>query len=451
MTSPHAITVEERQSTTIAADLAASIPADFWKAADCTVQRSPGDTDWTLSAGDSAGVTRLIAPSYDLTLNVTTKLPSADVFFLADYAFGQRHEPLRLFDYDSPLLDAVRNDPTACLLMWHARSINQFAARWLRRDYRTRDRVFDSKVKGRILLDRYVKEHVAVGQASTIPCRTIERTQDTPNNRILKAGLRYIAALSHTLPVQLAGRAVAQQVAATLPRFAQVSDINPTAKDYRAVSTRGPQRHYGPVLRATLELLSNRFLSDQSGSTATQSFMWQMPTLFQESVRGIIANFDDVSLDPSPAPRATISTSHGKKLRSNPVDPDLVITAATNGRCLLLDTKYKNALPQHPGASEPAAGDGVIDLASKQRIKVNRADIYQAVAYRQHDRWHNAISGLLYPVCLHAAQPLPQPLQVAGFGDPIYLAFIDIGPHAAENLLDFHTLLTNLVAGEPNS
>lgn len=444
--APETIHVQERRSRSIDSHVVTNVPASFWKAADCTVQRSPGDPTWTLTAGDSVGISRIATPGGDFTLEVAAKLPDADIFFLADYAFGQRHEPLRLLDFDNPMLDAVRNDPTACLLMWHARSISQFASRWLRRDYRSVDRVFDGKVKGRILLDRYVRNHLAVGQATQIPCRTSERTQDTPNNRILKAGLRYTATLSHTLPVAAAGRAVRRQVAATLPKFAQVADIDPGPSDIRATSIRGPQRHYSSVLQATLNLLSHTFISNQLGENPTQSFMWQMPVLFQESVRGIISSFSHLRLDDTKPPSVSIRDLKGTPLRSSKVDPDLVIKTSA-GQTLLLDTKYKNVLT---GATGVIADDGeIIALPSKQRIKIGRSDIYQAVAYRHHDRWHGATSGLLYPVSLPAGQSLPAPLQVHGFGAPIMLVFIDVGPNARHNLAAFETGLSTLQAPAP--
>lgn len=440
------IVVQERQSTTIGPELAGAVSSAFWKAADCKVQRAPGDDAWTLTAGDSTGVIRSISRTYDVTLNVTAKLRGADVFFLADYAFGQRHEPLRIFDFDSPLVDAVRDDPTACLLMWHARSISQFASRWLRRDYRRRDRTFNGKIKGRILVDQYVKNYLAVGEPNTVPCRTIERTQDTANNRILKAGLRYIAALSHLLPVPTASRAVMQQVAATLPKFAQVSDINLTPADIRSVSMRGPQRHYGSILRATLKLLAHKFLTAHHGDTETQSFMWHMPTLFQESVRGLISSFPDISLDTAAPPRATIYDNDGVKLRSSVVDPDLVIKSVNGGVHIVLDTKYKQALSLDQVNASSSVDGEVIDLPNKLKIKVSRADVYQAVAYREHDRWKGALPGLLYPVCLAPGHSLPRPLQIRGFGEPVYVAFVDIGPLASANIGAFHQILRDLVS-----
>jgi 5-methylcytosine-specific restriction enzyme subunit McrC len=440
------VEAEERQTAFIPAEVVEVVPREFWRSADCRVTRSPGDPDWTLTAGDSVGVSRISTPAGEVTLSIRAKLPNADVFFMADYAFGQRHEPLRLLDFDDPVLDSVRSDPTACLLMWHARTVNQFASRWLRRDYRSQAQVLEGKARGKILVGQYVKNHLAVGEASSIPCRVLERTQDTPNNRLLKAGLRYIATLSHALPVPAARYAVLRQVNAALPKFAQVADIHPTPADLRTISTRGPQRHYAPVLRATMNLLAHRFINDQPGEHATQSFMWQMPVLFQESVRGIISAIDGATLDTSVPLRATIYSGEGHKHSSSRVDPDLVIRSFT-GRTVLLDTKYKHALPI---AAPNTGSDEIISLPDNQRVKVGRSDIYQAVAYGQHDSCKDAATGLLYPVSLPSNHPLPKPMEVRGFGGPVHLLFIDIGPGARSNLKAFYSEVRKLItSGEP--
>ncbi|GAB33242.1 5-methylcytosine restriction system specificity protein McrC [Gordonia otitidis] len=445
MTETIGIEVAERRSTLIDSDVAETVPSDFWRAADCTVRRSPGDQAWTLAAGDCVGVGRIITGDLDITLTVVPKLPDADMFFLADYAFGQRHESLRVLDFDQPTLAAVHKDPTACLLLWHVGAISRFASRWLRRDYRSSDRTFKGKVKGRILLDRYITDHIASGRSNEIPCRTIEQTQDTPNNQVLKAGLRHAAMLSHSLPVAAAGVEVRRQVSATLPKFSQVSDIAVTPSVLRSTSVRGPQRHYAMILRATRSLLASQFTGVHAGGLPTESFMWDMPTLFQESVRGIISMMDDVELDEKSPPAATIYDSSGAKVRRSKVDPDLVIVIPGHG-AVLLDTKYKNVLS---GPTTSPESDSII-LSEKVRISVSRADIYQAVAYSQHERWSDDVltSGLLFPVSLPAGATVPEPVYVHGFGiSPNPLIFIDIGPHARQNLEQFRSAIRQLHGG----
>lgn len=433
----HLIEVREHGWARVSDDVVDATLTDFWKSADCEVTKSAAGGTWTLHAGNSVGVSRTRTTAGEVTLQIRPKLDTADVFFMADYAYGQRHEPLRLLQHDDVGLEAVLRDPTACLLVWHARAIGGFAARWLRRDYQARTQVLDGKVKGRILVNRYVTGHLAVGDAARVPCRIRERTLDTPNNRVLKAGLRYIAAHSHNLPVPAARHAVLRQVKAALPLFAQVTDIHASPSDIRATSSRGPQRHYAAVLAATISMLQNRLMGDQlTDPSGTSAFMWRMPVLFQESVRGVIDSTPGLVLDEDRPGTARIYDAEGNRRRSSKVDPDLVIRVDAD-RTLLIDTKYKDALPSDHGVDDQV----VTTVADRHRIRVTRSDIYQIVAYRQHEKWPNSTGALLYPLVLADGDRLPLPMEVRGFGATISLMFIDIGRNAAKNLPDFRDLL----------
>lgn len=426
------IDVRERGRAIVPDGVVDATPPEFWKAADCKVLRAAGDGRWTLEAGDSVGVTRIVTSLGDVTLRVRPKLDTANVFFLADYAYEQRHDPLKLLDHDDVGLEAVLRDPTAALLVWHARAIHRFAARWLRRDYRIVDRTYEGKVQGRVLVSRYVSHHLAIGDAASVPCRAQERTQDTPNNRLLKAGLRFILGASHAMPVPAAGRAVMRAVKATLPLFAHVSDVPLSPQLLRSTTSRGPQRHYAPILAATASLLRNELMGEELSSTPnTTAFMWRMPVLFQEALRGMLDSTPGLRLEAGAVGSATIRDATGKRRSISKVDPDLVLPA-TSGRTLLIDTKYKDAMP-----SGHEVDEDVTVVADRHHVKVSRADIYQMVAYRNHEKWPHSTGVLLYPIVLSEGDTLPEPLRVEGFGDPVWLMFVDIGRHAAKNLRTF--------------
>ena len=93
---------------------------------------------------------------------------------------------------------------------------------------------------------------------------------------------------------------------------------------------------------------------------------------------------------------------------------------------LLLDAKYKDT-----GLS---ADVQEIDVPGAGNVRVSRADVYQAIAYREHDEYPQAACGLVFPVAMPAGQPLPQPRTVTGFGEPVHLLFVDVGAAAPANL-----------------
>lgn len=438
----HILRLTEHRSATLEDAWVETVPASFWEQTKTTVSRTPGQDGWSVQAESYVGVARVNTALGHLTLHISPKLEGCDAFFLADYAYGQRHQPLRQLPGEQALVDQVRDDPAACLLLWHVLAIHRFSARWLRRDQITLTQNLHGKVKGSIQLSRYITKHVALADAATIPCRVRERTQDTPNNRILKAGLRRAALLAMSLPVPGARAAVRAAVNAALPRFAQVADVPGSARDLRVTSTRGPLRHYAEVLNATINFLQGNYLSGDLGTTGTTAFLWSMPTLFQEALRGVFSEASSLRLiDDTPA--ATIHDAHGTKRSSSKVDPDYVVVRP-DGSILLLDAKYKNAAG--------IGGGPAVDLAvlpGDRRIRVPRSDIYQMAAYRQHDRWAQPTGALVYPISLDRGEPLPAPYQVRGFGEPIYICFIDVGPSARTNLPKFIARTNALTTGAP--
>jgi 5-methylcytosine-specific restriction enzyme subunit McrC len=228
-------------------------------------------------------------------------------------------------------------------------------------------------------------------------------------------------------------------VNATLPRFAEVKDVAIGPTQLRAVSTAGPERHYSNLLRATVDLLAGRYLSADAGATATESFLWSMPVLFQEALRGVISEAGVIGLDPRTRPSAHIYDAEGHRLRSSRIDPDYVLE--TGAGPILLDAKYKDALRlAAPG------DDGIVVGHDGPTIRVSRHDVYQMAAYRQHPRWIGAPVALVYPVVLTHGQPLPSPYEVRGFGAPIGLVFMDVGPAARSNVAAFVAQLEQLTS-----
>lgn len=108
---------------------------------------------------------------------------------------------------------------------------------------------------------------------------------------------------------------------------------------------------------------------------------------------------------------------------------------------MLLDAKYK-----HTARTTDTATD-LVAIPGARRIRVPRADIYQMAAYRQHDRWATPTGALVYPISLHPGEPVPAPYQVRGFGQPIHLCSMDVGPEARKNLPLFLTHIYSLAAG----
>lgn len=414
------------------------VDAEFWSALGITVNRSPGAAHWTLKAGSLSGIARVRTRAVDLTVHIAPKLASADLVFLAEYAYGQKVDALRRPKADRVGVDSQHNDPIATLLVWYVDAVREFATRWLRRSYRTRRVVLNSRIRGRVLVSQYINRSLTNARAQEIPCAVTERTVDTPNNRVLKAGLRRVAKLAQTLPVPAAQRAVRRAVAGALPLFADVTDAEMGPVELRAVSTRGPERHYASIIATTVDLLQGRFLGQNLGQANVQSFLWSMPDLFQEAVRGLLDESDVVSLRGDRRPTAKYYDASGARLRSSRIDPDFVLDGPDG--VMLLDAKYKDALGLGGEDTD------LIESSVGPSLRVSRSDLYQLAAYRQHDAWQGSPVALVYPVVVGACDTLPRPYVVHGLGAPIWLTFVDVGPLARKHIETFIHRIAGLSA-----
>ena len=410
-------------------ELTRLVDADFWSALGITVSRSPDSSDWTVKAGSLSGIARVQSRAIDLTVHIKPKLNGADLVFLAEHAYGQKIDALRRPKADRVEVDSQHNDPIATLLVWYVDAVREFATRWLRRSYRTRRVTLNSRIRGRVLISQYINRSLTTARAQEIPCSVTERTIDTSNNRVLKAGLRRVAKLAQTLPVPAAQRAVRRAVAGALPLFAEVTDTEIGHSELRTVSTRGPERHYASIIATTIDLLQGRYLGQDLGQANVQSFLWSMPDLFQEAVRGLLNESGVVSLRGDRRARAKYYDASGVRLRSSRIDPDYVLDGPHGA--ILLDAKYKDALGLGGGDTE------LVKSANGPSLRVSRSDLYQLAAYRQHDAWLGAPVAIVYPVIVGKNGSLPAPYVVHGLGAPIWLTFIDVGPRARSHVETF--------------
>lgn len=421
-----------------------AIDPDFWRETGIVISRSPEHSGWRARADAFAGIARTKQNDVDLTVVIRPKLRAADVIFLAEHAYGQRVDALRRPRADRVGVNNDYQDPVAALLIWYVEAVSDFATRWLRRNYRSRQVTLHGKVRGRFLVSRYVSHNLATARNAEIPAVVTERTIDTANNRLLKAGLRRVAKLAAALPVHASRIAVRAAVNAALPRFAEVTDMPIGPVELRATSTAGPERHYAAILGATRDLLGGKYLGVSLGSTNTDSFLWSMPHLFQEALRSILDEWPHAVIDSSRRPSGTIHDSSGVRVLSSRIDPDYVLNGSMG--CVLIDAKYKDALQGRTSATDESVAVGV----HHARIRVSRHDLYQMIAYRQQERWAGATTILAYPIVLGENESLPTPYQFRGIGAPVMLAFLDIGPFARNNVGAFGDTMLALMDANPS-
>jgi 5-methylcytosine-specific restriction enzyme subunit McrC len=430
------LALEAREHETVLAheDLAHLLDPDAWRRLGLNLTkdlRTPAGY-WNVAADRYVGIARIGHGTSARSLRIRPKL-DADIFFLADYAFGSERD-LLAEDALRADLAVLRDDPAACFLAWFLAETQAFIDRWLRRDYILRHEVFESRVRGRLLIGEYAGRFVASGQAHRAPCQFFDLTPDNLPNQILKAALRHVGRLGARLPLPEARLVIRRRVAHQLPLLAGVGDRTVIPSDYRRLRLRGSLRHYGPIIEKARAMLDGTFISENLGLSDRDAFMWDMSVLYEQALRGVIAAWAEGTLRASHG-RVQIVDSGGVRVSTSAVRPDYVI--ATPEGTLVLDAKYKETRIADP-VNEAVAAELRVGAS---RIRVRQSDVYQAISYGQHHRYRPATVGLVYPVVLRPNEQLPAAYRVKGFHEEVLVLFLDVGPNARARLQEFYARL----------
>jgi 5-methylcytosine-specific restriction enzyme subunit McrC len=432
------LVLHENETQLVPNEIASTLSAEEWARFGISVTRRLDDSEdvWRISPGGLVG----LAEYANIRLQIDPKL-DADIFFLADWAFGRTRDVVRDLNLTARV-DALRRDPTATILSWYLDSLEHFVVRWLRRSSELREDVLTGRVRGRVLTTEYARRHVAVGEPHRIPCEYLEHSSDTLQNRILRRTLFHVGSLVPLLPVAAARRHLRASIARIEPYLATVSNVPIAPGDFMRLRLGRAQRHYEPMIQKSQAVLSGLLFTNDIGRHAQRAFLWDASLLYQEALRGILATWSWGSLDPKRG-QAVLRGVDGRRVRSSKVDPDYVLRGPN--LALVLDAKWKDVLVASRAMADDE--DSVhVAVAYRTRVKIARSDIYQAISYSQHNRFAPCHVGLVYPVALRHDEMLPRPMRVEGFVQPVWLLFMDVGVHCRTNLQLFFGDLDQLVA-----
>lgn len=96
-------------------------------------------------------------------------------------------------DFEKPAIktDALGNVITPLLILHYISLLKHLVSKGLKKGYVVRDENLQSKIRGRILLQRHLTKNVFAKREDRVFCRFQEFTEDIPENRILKKALSF--------------------------------------------------------------------------------------------------------------------------------------------------------------------------------------------------------------------------------------------------------------------
>ena len=432
---PGDVVLRENVLTALPAEVVERAAAEEWASVGVAVDRRLGDASdgWRVRAERLVGVAEFGRDPGGIRLRIDPKI-AADHFLLADWAFG-RIRNIGAETRRVAHIDVSRRDPSACLVAWYLDSLEGFVVRWLRRNFQLRTETLVGRARGHIAVGEYVSRYLATARPHHVPCQFLEASRDTLQNRILRRALSESARLIPSLPIPESRRELTRTVLRIEPFLSGVTNQLIAPGDFKRVRLGRSQRHYEPMLSRSEAFLSGLFFTRHFGAHRQRAFLWDASLLFQEALRGILGSWDEVTLDDSRG-RAALLDHNGKRHSSTKVDPDYVLRGERG--VFVLDAKWKDVVVKRASTTAVASDeDHIVDTPTGVRIRVRRSDVYQAVSYGRYRRHAPCSTGLVYPLALGAGDNLPEPMRVTGFGEPVWILFIDVGDCAESRFSEF--------------
>lgn len=280
-----------------------------------TVSPLAGDS-WRVTASSFVG--SLVVDGVELLIR--PKINAENLFLLLEPGLPPNAWRRESFDYGaSPdLLPAV--------ISFFAKTVETTLGRGILRSYESRR---DDLIALRGRMD-FTGQFRMGGTSSPVACSFDEYSQNTPENRALKAAVRKSLRAPRISP------AIRRLLLGHVSALEDVDDVSVSPGDIDAITWNRLNQHYEPALRLARLILANLTLMDTEGANSAQSFTVDMNDLFQrfvtERLRRVLRGRAIVKGEP---------THHLGVGRQIPMQPDLVFTSTDGATNFVGDVKYK--------------------------------------------------------------------------------------------------------------
>lgn len=248
---------------------------------------------------------------------------------------------------------------------------------------------------GKLLVSQQLRQNLIHKERSYIVYDAF--TADRPENRLLKATLLHLLALS----VSFRNR---NDLRLLLRAFADIPASTNYPADFSRCTADRNTRDYDPAIRLCQVFLSGKSFTSFSGSADTIALLFPMEVLFERYTAALLRNIlpdEEFSLAVQDHRFSLFDFPKNKF----PLRPDLVLTRRSDGAAFILDTKWK-----------------LLDIR-KPNFGISQTDMYQMFAYQK--KYSAKSVTLLYPQC--ADQPALEQCDFrASDGVLVRVRFVDL-------------------------
>ena len=282
-------------------------------------------------------------------------------------------------DFEKPAIktNALDNVITPLLILHYISLLRHLVSRGLKKGYVVREENLQSKVRGRILLQRHLTKNVFAKREDRVFCRFQEFTEDIPENRILKKALSFSVRFINQLPSFKSHlQELTPQLSMIGSAFENVSE-DVTIVQVAKVNAGKIFRHYESAIKVAKLILRHFDYSIDNASETAQEvrpFCIDMPRLYEMYVLSLLrkAYGDQIKFQV-------------KGCRKTQVD---YIKKSENEK-LIIDAKYK------PRYSE--SNQGILDDIREISGYARDEKILKALDWKPEEEY---TKGNYFPKCL---------------------------------------------------
>ena len=196
-------------------------------------------------------------------------------------------------DFEKPAIktNTLDNVITPLLILHYISLLRHLVSRGLKKGYVVREENLQSKIRGRILLQRHLTKNVFAKREDRVFCRFQEFTEDIPENRILKKALSFSVRFINQLPSFKSHlQELTPQLSMIGSAFENVSE-DVTIAQVAKVNAGKIFRHYESAIKVAKLILRHFDYSIDNASETAQSvrpFCIDMPRLYEMYVLSLL-------------------------------------------------------------------------------------------------------------------------------------------------------------------